>query len=149
MIVATRSCIARGIEGVSLAAGTSDAEQLPIGIQGKAEGTLRAGAANHSVIGIIGVAELGQRDGLLAAYLVVSNRGYPIEKVQSVAGVNGGGKIPIGGACQRRVPTHRIVGEAHLRRFVIPRVQGHRLQPLVVPCVTDAATQIITCTLNR
>ena len=26
----------------------------------------------------------------------------------------------------------------------IPREQGHRLQPLVIPCVTDATTQIIT-----
>ena len=33
-----------------------------------------AGAANHSAIGIIGVTELGQSDGLLAADLAV--RGY-------------------------------------------------------------------------
>ncbi|MFZ9861736.1 MAG: hypothetical protein ACO3GX_11730, partial [Gemmataceae bacterium] len=40
---------------------------------------------------------------------------------------------PIGCACQRREPAHRIIGESHLRCFRIRRGHHHRLQPLIPP----------------
>ena len=57
--------------------------------------------------------------GVLAHHLAMRDGSYPVEKMQGNIGGSGGGEIPISHAGHRDQLANRIVGETHLRRFLI------------------------------
>ena len=75
--------------------------------------------------------------GVLAHHLAMRDGSYPVEKMQGNIGGSGGGEIPISHAGHRDQLANRIVGETHLRRFLIFREQDHRLRPLII-CIRFA-----------